>query len=129
MGATPKCLVDTLGQRAMLEPQAPGAGPSALRLAWPHPGTLRWPLCDTHISSRATSESLPAKTCSLFPPSYVQDKYLLRLLRSADDVSTWVAAEIVTCHTSKVGAPRDSELRAGRGGQRHGARGSLWDLT
>lgn len=74
-------------------------------LAWPHPGTLRWPLCDTHISSRATSESLPAKTCSLFPPSYVQDKYLLRLLRSADDVSTWVAAEIVTCHTSKVGAP------------------------
>lgn len=105
MGATPKCLVDTLGQRAMLEPQAPGAGPSALRLAWPHPGTLQWPLCDTHISSRATSKSLPAKTCSLFPPSYVQDKYLLRLLRSADDVSTWVAAEIVTCHTSKVGAP------------------------
>ncbi|XP_036079397.1 kinase non-catalytic C-lobe domain-containing protein 1 isoform X1 [Rousettus aegyptiacus] len=51
---------------------------------------------------KATSESLPAKTCSLFPPSYVQDKYLLRLLRSADDVSTWVAAEIVTCHTSKL---------------------------
>lgn len=59
---------------------------------------------DTHTFSRATSESLAAKTCSLFPPGYVQDKYLLRLLRSADDVSTWVAAEIVTCHTSKVGA-------------------------
>lgn len=73
-------------------------------MAWPHPGPLRWPLCDTHIFSRATSESLPAKTCSLFLPNYVQDKYLLQLLRSADDVSTWVAAEIVTSHTSKVGS-------------------------
>ncbi|ELK11790.1 Protein very KIND [Pteropus alecto] len=53
---------------------------------------------------KATSESLPAKTCSLFLPNYVQDKYLLQLLRSADDVSTWVAAEIVTSHTSKVGS-------------------------
>ncbi|XP_023393815.1 protein very KIND [Pteropus vampyrus] len=51
---------------------------------------------------KATSESLPAKTCSLFLPNYVQDKYLLQLLRSADDVSTWVAAEIVTSHTSKL---------------------------
>lgn len=57
------------------------------------------------ISCRASSsESLSAKTCSLFLPNYVQDKYLLQLLRSADDVSTWVAAEIVTSHTSKVGA-------------------------
>ncbi|XP_045883388.1 kinase non-catalytic C-lobe domain-containing protein 1 isoform X1 [Meles meles] len=49
-----------------------------------------------------SSESLSAKTCSLFLPSYVQDRYLLQLLRSADDVSTWVAAEIVTSHTSKL---------------------------
>lgn len=56
-----------------------------------------------HFSSRASSsESLSAKTCSLFLPNYVQDKYLLQLLRNADDVSTWVAAEIVTSHTSKV---------------------------
>lgn len=57
------------------------------------------------VSCRASSsESLSAKPCSLFLPNYVQDKYLLQLLRSADDVSTWVAAEIVTSHTSKVGA-------------------------
>ena len=57
------------------------------------------------VSCRASSsESLSAKPCSLFLPNYIQDKYLLQLLRSADDVSTWVAAEIVTSHTSKVGA-------------------------
>lgn len=55
------------------------------------------------VFSRASSESVLAKTSSLFLPNYVQDKYLLHLLRSADDVSTWVAAEIVTSHTSKVG--------------------------
>ncbi|KAI5759981.1 KNDC1 [Gulo gulo luscus] len=54
------------------------------------------------IPKAGSSESLSAKTCSLFLPSYVQDKYLLQLLRSADDVSTWVAAEIVTSHTSKL---------------------------
>ncbi|XP_048190616.1 kinase non-catalytic C-lobe domain-containing protein 1 [Perognathus longimembris pacificus] len=47
-------------------------------------------------------ESLSTKTCSLFLPNYVQDKYLLQLLRNADDVSTWVAAEIVTSPTSKL---------------------------
>lgn len=51
---------------------------------------------------KPSSESLSAKTCSLFLPNYVQDKYLLHLLRNADDVSTWVAAEIVTSHTSKL---------------------------
>nr|XP_019583870.1 PREDICTED: protein very KIND isoform X1 [Rhinolophus sinicus] len=51
---------------------------------------------------KASSESVLAKTSSLFLPNYVQDKYLLHLLRSADDVSTWVAAEIVTSHTSKL---------------------------
>uniref|UniRef100_A0A8C5LC48 Kinase non-catalytic C-lobe domain-containing protein 1 n=1 Tax=Jaculus jaculus TaxID=51337 RepID=A0A8C5LC48_JACJA len=50
----------------------------------------------------SSSESWSAKTCSLFLPNYVQDRYLLQLLRNADDVSTWVAAEIVTSHTSKL---------------------------
>ncbi|XP_021023025.1 kinase non-catalytic C-lobe domain-containing protein 1 [Mus caroli] len=54
------------------------------------------------IPKANSSESLSAKTCSLFLPNYVQDKYLLQLLRNADDVSTWVAAEIVTSHTSKL---------------------------
>ncbi|KAB1270813.1 Kinase non-catalytic C-lobe domain-containing protein 1 [Camelus dromedarius] len=53
------------------------------------------------VPKACSSESLSAKACSLFLPSYVQDKYLLQLLRSADDVSTWVAAEIVTSHASK----------------------------
>nr|XP_011721801.1 kinase non-catalytic C-lobe domain-containing protein 1 isoform X2 [Macaca nemestrina] len=56
----------------------------------------------TAIPKASSSESLSAKTCSLFLPNYVQDKYLLQLLRNADDVSTWVAAEIVTSHTSKL---------------------------
>ncbi|XP_073934120.1 kinase non-catalytic C-lobe domain-containing protein 1 isoform X2 [Castor canadensis] len=54
------------------------------------------------IPKASSSESLSTKTCSLFLPNYVQDKYLLQLLRNADDVSTWVAAEIVTSHTSKL---------------------------
>ncbi|XP_072828273.1 kinase non-catalytic C-lobe domain-containing protein 1 isoform X5 [Vicugna pacos] len=54
------------------------------------------------VPKACSSESLSAKACSLFLPSYVQDKYLLQLLRSADDVSTWVAAEIVTSHASKL---------------------------
>ncbi|XP_069316291.1 kinase non-catalytic C-lobe domain-containing protein 1 [Eulemur rufifrons] len=56
----------------------------------------------TAFPKSSSSESLSAKTCSLFLPNYVQDKYLLQLLRNADDVSTWVAAEIVTSHTSKL---------------------------
>lgn len=56
----------------------------------------------TAIPKASSSESLSAKPCSLFLPNYVQDKYLLQLLRSADDVSNWVAAEIVTSHTSKL---------------------------
>ncbi|XP_013203384.1 kinase non-catalytic C-lobe domain-containing protein 1 isoform X2 [Microtus ochrogaster] len=54
------------------------------------------------IPKASSSESLSAKACSLFLPNYIQDKYLLQLLRNADDVSTWVAAEIVTSHTSKL---------------------------
>ncbi|XP_042558093.1 kinase non-catalytic C-lobe domain-containing protein 1 [Dipodomys spectabilis] len=49
-----------------------------------------------------SSESLSTKTCSLFLPNYVQDKYLVQLLRHGDDVSTWVAAEIVISPTSKL---------------------------
>ncbi|XP_004625614.1 protein very KIND [Octodon degus] len=56
----------------------------------------------TAIPKASSCESLSTKTCSLFLPNYVQDKYLLQLLRNADDVSTWVAAEIVTSHTSKL---------------------------
>ncbi|CAJ0951608.1 unnamed protein product [Ranitomeya imitator] len=39
---------------------------------------------------------------SLFSPKCTQDKYLLQMLRFADNVSMWVAAEIVTCHTAKL---------------------------
>ncbi|KAM6186245.1 kinase non-catalytic C-lobe domain-containing protein 1 [Rhynchocyon petersi] len=56
----------------------------------------------TAFPKASSSESLSAKPCSLFPPDCTQDKYLLQLLRNADDVSTWVAAEIVTSHTSKL---------------------------
>ncbi|XP_010218377.1 PREDICTED: protein very KIND [Tinamus guttatus] len=42
------------------------------------------------------------KVCNLFLSKCVQDQYLLQLLRNADSISTWVAAEIVTCHTSKL---------------------------
>ncbi|XP_073402619.1 kinase non-catalytic C-lobe domain-containing protein 1 isoform X1 [Dendrobates tinctorius] len=47
-------------------------------------------------------ETLPAEVCSLFSPNCTQDKYLLQMLRFADNVSMWVAAEIVTCHTAKL---------------------------
>ncbi|XP_069836233.1 kinase non-catalytic C-lobe domain-containing protein 1 isoform X2 [Dendropsophus ebraccatus] len=47
-------------------------------------------------------EPLPVDVCSLFSPGCTQDKYLLQILRFADNVSSWVAAEIVTCHTSKL---------------------------
>ncbi|XP_037661041.1 LOW QUALITY PROTEIN: kinase non-catalytic C-lobe domain-containing protein 1 [Choloepus didactylus] len=56
----------------------------------------------TPIPKGVSSDSLTAKTCSLFLPNYIQDKYLLQLLRNAEDVSTWVAAEIVTSHSSKL---------------------------
>ena len=87
-----------------------GAGPSGSRLFSATPA---------RVSSRASSsESLSAKTCSLFLPDYIQDKYLLQLLRSADDVSTWVAAEIVTSHTAKVGTSAAWSLGQGLGSDR-----------
>nr|XP_020828749.1 protein very KIND [Phascolarctos cinereus] len=56
----------------------------------------------TAMPKCTSSESLSAKVGSLFLPSYTQDKYLLQLLRNSDNISTWVAAEIVTSHTSKL---------------------------
>lgn len=97
--------------QALPSPQSPSCRPhvdleSPLQpQGWAGPPPHGLAVTCTCVSSRASSsESLSAKTCSLFLPNYVQDKYLLQLLRSADDVSTWVAAEIVTSHTSKVGA-------------------------
>lgn len=56
-----------------------------------------------HSPHRAVStETVSLKVCNLFLSKCVQDQYLLQLLRNADNISTWVAAEIVTCHTSKV---------------------------
>lgn len=79
----------------------------------PHPGRASVPGDACPCPSRASSsESLSAKTCSLFLPDYIQDKYLLQLLRSSDDVSTWVAAEVVTSHTAKVGGTSALQLRA-----------------
>nr|DBA15097.1 TPA: hypothetical protein GDO54_004354 [Pyxicephalus adspersus] len=56
------------------------------------------------VARTFSSEALPAEVSSLFSPASTHDKYLLQLLRFADNVSTWVAAEIVTCHTSKLQA-------------------------
>nr|XP_006121087.2 kinase non-catalytic C-lobe domain-containing protein 1 isoform X1 [Pelodiscus sinensis] len=56
------------------------------------------------IQKVVSTESLSLKVCNLFLPNCIQDKYLLQLLRNADNISTWVAAEIVTSHTSKLQA-------------------------
>ncbi|XP_051695375.1 kinase non-catalytic C-lobe domain-containing protein 1 isoform X1 [Oryctolagus cuniculus] len=56
----------------------------------------------TAIPKASASEPLSAKPCSLFLSSCPQDRYLLQLLRHADDVGTWVAAEIATSHTPKL---------------------------
>lgn len=52
---------------------------------------------------RATSsELLPTPVYNLFVQKCVQDDYLLQLLKYADSVSNWVAAEIVSSYSSKV---------------------------
>ncbi|XP_054974862.1 kinase non-catalytic C-lobe domain-containing protein 1 [Sorex araneus] len=56
----------------------------------------------TALPRSSSSECVPARACSLFLPDCTQDPFLLQLLRHGDDVSTWVAAEIVTCHGSKL---------------------------
>nr|XP_056706459.1 kinase non-catalytic C-lobe domain-containing protein 1 [Euleptes europaea] len=48
------------------------------------------------------SEMLPTQAYNLFAKNCAQDDYLLKLLKYADNVSTWVAAEIVTSYSSKV---------------------------
>ncbi|XP_074856530.1 kinase non-catalytic C-lobe domain-containing protein 1 isoform X2 [Carettochelys insculpta] len=54
----------------------------------------------TTFQKNVSTESL--QVCNLFLPNCIQEKYLLQLLRNADNISTWVAAEIVTRHTSKL---------------------------
>ncbi|XP_008948458.1 PREDICTED: protein very KIND, partial [Merops nubicus] len=54
------------------------------------------------VQKAVSSETVSLKVCNLFLSKCTQDQYLLQLLRNADSVSTWVAAEIVTCHTSKL---------------------------
>ncbi|KAM9232245.1 kinase non-catalytic C-lobe domain-containing protein 1 [Leptosomus discolor] len=54
------------------------------------------------VQKAVSTETVSVKVCNLFLSKCVQDQYLLQLLRNADSISTWVAAEIVTCHTSKL---------------------------
>ncbi|NXU31029.1 KNDC1 protein, partial [Thalassarche chlororhynchos] len=54
------------------------------------------------VQKAVSTEAVSLKVCNLFLSKCIQDQYLLQLLRNADSISTWVAAEIVTCHTSKV---------------------------
>uniref|UniRef100_A0A8D0EZ43 Kinase non-catalytic C-lobe domain containing 1 n=1 Tax=Strix occidentalis caurina TaxID=311401 RepID=A0A8D0EZ43_STROC len=54
------------------------------------------------VQKAVSTETVSLKVCNLFLSKCVQDQYLLQLLRNADSISTWVAAEIVTCHTSKL---------------------------
>ncbi|XP_048360827.1 kinase non-catalytic C-lobe domain-containing protein 1-like isoform X2 [Sphaerodactylus townsendi] len=48
------------------------------------------------------SEMSPTQAYNLFVKNCAQDDFLLKLLKYADNVSTWVAAEIVTCYSSKA---------------------------
>ncbi|NWX69856.1 KNDC1 protein, partial [Alca torda] len=54
------------------------------------------------VQKAVSTETVSLKVCNLFLSKCVQDQYLLQLLRYADSISTWIAAEIVTCHTSKL---------------------------
>ncbi|NXL86871.1 KNDC1 protein, partial [Alectura lathami] len=54
------------------------------------------------VQKAVSTEEASLKVCNLFLSKCIQDQYLLQLLRNADSISTWVAAEIVTCHTSKL---------------------------
>ncbi|NXX90781.1 KNDC1 protein, partial [Centropus bengalensis] len=54
------------------------------------------------VQKAVSTETVSPKVCNLFLSKCIQDQYLLQLLRNADTISTWVAAEIVTCHTSKL---------------------------
>ncbi|KAM9282340.1 kinase non-catalytic C-lobe domain-containing protein 1 [Cariama cristata] len=54
------------------------------------------------VQKAVSTETVSLNVCNLFLSKCIQDQYLLQLLRNADSTSTWVAAEIVTCHTSKL---------------------------
>ncbi|XP_026566322.1 kinase non-catalytic C-lobe domain-containing protein 1 [Pseudonaja textilis] len=54
------------------------------------------------LPKASSSELLSTPTYNLFAKNCVQDDYLLQLLKYSDNVSTWVAAEIVTSCSSKV---------------------------
>ncbi|NWX19616.1 KNDC1 protein, partial [Aegotheles bennettii] len=54
------------------------------------------------VQKAVSTETVSLKVCNLFLSKCTQDQYLLQLLRNADSISTWIAAEIVTCHTSKL---------------------------
>ncbi|KAG8135453.1 hypothetical protein E2320_008480, partial [Naja naja] len=54
------------------------------------------------LPKASSSELLSTPTYNLFAKNCVQDDYLLQLLKYADNVSTWVAAEIVTSCSSKI---------------------------
>ncbi|NXJ74131.1 KNDC1 protein, partial [Trogon melanurus] len=54
------------------------------------------------VQKAVSTETVSLKVCNLFLSKCIQDQYLLQLLRNAESISTWVAAEIVTCHTSKL---------------------------
>ncbi|NWV75812.1 KNDC1 protein, partial [Dasyornis broadbenti] len=53
------------------------------------------------VPKTISTDTVSFKVCNLFLPKCIQDQYLLQLLENADSISTWVAAEIVTCHTTK----------------------------
>ncbi|XP_010153456.1 PREDICTED: protein very KIND-like, partial [Eurypyga helias] len=53
------------------------------------------------VQKTVSTETVSLKVCNLFLSKCIQDQYLLQLLRNADSISTWVAAELVTCHTAK----------------------------
>ncbi|XP_021254864.1 protein very KIND isoform X2 [Numida meleagris] len=54
------------------------------------------------VQKAVSTEEVSFKVCNLFLSKCIHDQYLIQLLRNADSISTWVAAEIVTCHTSKL---------------------------
>ncbi|XP_014815239.1 PREDICTED: protein very KIND isoform X1 [Calidris pugnax] len=54
------------------------------------------------VQKSVSTETVSLKVCNLFLSKCIQDQYLLQLLRYADNISTWIAAEIVTCHTAKL---------------------------
>ncbi|XP_042316222.1 kinase non-catalytic C-lobe domain-containing protein 1 isoform X2 [Sceloporus undulatus] len=54
------------------------------------------------LQKTTSSELLPTQIYNLFVETCVQDDYLVHLLKYADNVSTWVAAEIVTSYSSKA---------------------------